>query len=129
MRRVETLARHALPVCAEYSADGLFALRTLEEVVVTVVSDRKIDRIHREFMNVPGATDVITFEHGEIVVSAETARRCAEEFGHSLEEELALYVIHGFLHLNGYLDGTESEREEMHAVQGKIWSAALGALR
>ncbi len=125
MKRLECLARRALPACVEHSSDGLFALRALEEVVVTVVSDRKIDHIHREFMNIPGATDVITFEHGEIVISAQTAQRCAVEFEHALEDELGLYIIHGFLHLNGYLDGTEDERKEMHAVQGQIWEATL----
>ena len=96
----------ALPLCAADSADGLFALRELEEVVVTLVSDKRIDRIHRDFMNIAGATDVITFEHGEIVISADTAARCGAEFGHGTAVEVALYIVHGLLHLNGFLDGT-----------------------
>ena len=75
-------ARRALALCALESADGLYALCGLEEVVVTLVSDRRIDKIHRQFMDVAGATDVITFEHGEIVLSADTAARCGAEFGH-----------------------------------------------
>lgn len=122
---LEVFARRVLPDCLRESADGLFALCALEEVVVTLVSDRRIDQIHRQFMNIPGATDVITFEHGEIVISAQTAERCAREFAHSTAAETGLYIVHGLLHLNGFLDGTEPERSRMHAVQDRIWRAAL----
>jgi probable rRNA maturation factor len=118
-------ARRALALCALESADGSFALRRLEEVGVTLVSDRRIDKIHRQFMDVAGATDVITFEHGEIVLSADTAARCGSEFGHGAAAEAALYIVHGLLHLNGFRDGTEAERLEMHAVQDRIWMACL----
>jgi probable rRNA maturation factor len=76
---------------------------------------------------VPGATDVITFEHGEIVVSADTAKRCAAEHGHGVTEELALYVIHGLLHLNGYDDIAPRDRAKMHRVQDRIWRRILAA--
>jgi len=118
-------ARRALVLCARESADGLYALRGLEEVVVTLVSDRRIDKIHRQFMAIPGATDVITFEHGEIVLSTDTAERCGAEFGHGTAAEAALYIVHGLLHLNGFLDGTEPERAAMHAVQERIWAQCL----
>jgi probable rRNA maturation factor len=107
------------------SGDGLFALCGLEEVVVTLVSDRRIDRIHRQFMDIPGATDVITFEHGEIIVSVDTAERCGAEFGHGTGAEAALYIVHGLLHLNGFVDDREEARAVMHAVQDRIWSACL----
>ena len=116
----------ALPLCAVQSADGVYALRSLEEVVVSLVSDRRIAQIHRDFMNISGATDVITFEHGEIIISAQTAMRCAGEYGHSTLEEAALYSIHGLLHLNGFLDGTDHERQAMHAIQERIWLASRG---
>jgi probable rRNA maturation factor len=118
-------ATRALGLCALESADGLYALCGIEEVVVTLVSDRRIDKIHRQFMDIPGATDVITFEHGEIVLSADTAERCGAEFGHGAAAEAALYIVHGLLHLNGFLDGTEPERAAMHAVQDRIWAACL----
>lgn len=121
-------ARRALVLCAPESADGRFALLALEELVVTFVSDRRIAEIHQKFMNIPGATDVITFEHGEIVLSAETAKRCGSELGHGTDAEAALYIVHGMLHLNGFLDGTEAERAVMHAVQDRIWAACLPAL-
>lgn len=116
----------AVPLCAAHSADGVYALRSLEEVVVSLVSDRRIAQIHRDFMNIPGATDVITFEHGEIIISAQTALRCAGEYGHSTLEEVALYMVHGLLHLNGFLDRTDAERKAMHAVQDRIWLESRG---
>lgn len=118
-------AQRALALCVLESADGLYRLRMLEEVGVTLVSDRRIAQIHRQFMDIPGATDVITFEHGEIVLSADTAARCGLDFGHGAAAEAALYIVHGLLHLNGFLDGTEAEREAMHAVQDRIWTACL----
>ena len=122
---LERFARKVLTACLAASADEHRLLGALDEVVVTLVSDKKIDQIHRQFMNIPGATDVITFEHGEIVISAQTAERCALEFGHSVADEIGLYLVHGLLHLNGYLDGTDLEREQMHSIQDKIWLSAL----
>lgn len=87
-----------------------------------IVSDRTIARIHKQFMNIPGATDVITFEHGEIVMSAETALTVSRELGHSVEKELLLYAIHGMLHLCGYDDLDPRSREEMHRVQTVLLS-------
>src|SRR5258708_5273277 len=69
--------------CAPHSADVGFALKRIPEVELAIVSDRVIARVHERFMHIGGATDVITFEHGEIVMSAETAAACAGEHGHA----------------------------------------------
>ncbi len=118
----------ALALCARESADGRFGLCSQEEVVVVLVSDRRIARIHSDFMDIPGATDVITFEHGEIVLSMDTAERCGAEFGHGTAVEAALYIVHGLLHLNGFVDATESDRLAMHEVQNRIWAQCLPLL-
>ena len=94
----------ALPLCADLSDDGAFALRRLDEITVALLSDVGIARLHLDFMQIPGPTDVLTFEHGEIAISAETARDHAAHYGHASEVEIALYTIHGFLHLNGFDD-------------------------
>ncbi|HSH95705.1 MAG TPA: rRNA maturation RNase YbeY, partial [Roseimicrobium sp.] len=101
LRRIAEVAlRHCLPC----SGDGRFALQALAEVEVSIVSDRVIADVHDRFMGIPGATDVITFEHGEIITSAQTAERQGREHGQPVDHELALYIIHGLLHLNGYDD-------------------------
>ena len=113
----------ALPDCVGESGDGLFALKQSPLIEVAIVTDAVIARVHEDFMDIPGATDVITFEHGEIVASAETAARYAAEHGHSVDEELALYIVHGLLHLNGHDDLEPRAKKRMHAAQDRIWAA------
>jgi probable rRNA maturation factor len=118
----------AIVQCREFSDDKRFALKQLEEVEIAIVSDKVIAAVHEQFMNIPGATDVITFEHGEIVMSAETAASYAGDHRHSVEQELALYTVHGMLHLNGFEDATSEEAARMHRVQDRIWKECLGQL-
>ena len=69
--------------------------------------------------------DTITFQHGELLVSIDTAEATVSSLGHSPIEELFLYVVHGLLHLNGHLDKEEKDRIEMHRIQNRIWSSVL----
>jgi probable rRNA maturation factor len=46
-------------------------------------------------------------------VSADTAATESTRYGWLPADELLLYVIHGTLHLAGYLDGTDEERKKM----------------
>lgn len=121
-------AEVALPICAGHSADGRFALRTLEEVEVAIVSDRVIAEVHERFMGLPGATDVITFEHGEIVMSAPTALAHARRYGQGLDRELALYTVHGLLHLNGYEDHAARDAARMRQLQQRIVRTCLARM-
>ena len=91
-----------------------------EEIVVVFVSDALISRIHRDFMAVDGPTDVITFRHGEIFISMDTAQRQSEKFSTDLFRELSLYFVHGLLHLTGLDDLTEEGFNEMASVQETI---------
>ena len=129
LRWLRSVAAAALERCAGLSGDGRFALCELDEVEVAIVSDAAIAKVHVDFMGIAGATDVITFEHGEIVVSAQTALACAAEHGHSVEEELALYIIHGLLHLNGYDDMAPVDRRKMHTVQNRVWRLLLSLIK
>ncbi|MGI8889224.1 MAG: rRNA maturation RNase YbeY [Chthoniobacterales bacterium] len=121
--RLENLARSALPLCLREPGSGL---TDLEKVDVLLVSDRRIAELHLRFMRIPGPTDVITFQHGEIFVSLETARRQAEFQQTSLPYELLLYLVHGLLHLRGLDDQEPVARSKMHAVQKKIVDSVLG---
>ncbi len=103
-------------------------LRGLSEISVVLVSDRRIAALHAEFMNDPTPTDVITFLHGEIVLSAETARREARQRGLPLAEEIARYVVHGLLHLAGWTDADAGAAADMRAMQEKILRRARGRL-
>jgi len=103
-------------------------LSELPAVTMVIVSDRRIAEIHAQFMGDPAPTDVITFQHGEIVISAETARREARLRGLPLPREIALYAIHGLLHLAGWSDLRSGDAAQMRAAQGKILRRAAGTL-
>ena len=113
-------AAHALIECLKLQKRKLGALADLPEINVVLVSDRRIAEIHRQFMNDPAPTDVITFDHGEIVISGQTARRQARQFGTSLAHELRLYLVHGLLHLSGFDDKTRQGAAEMKRVQERV---------
>lgn len=89
-------------------------------VEISLVDDSTISAVHKKFMNIPGATDVITFQHGEIMISLDTASKQAEEFGESPEKELFRYMVHGLLHLRGYLDYQPDDRATMFELQETI---------
>ena len=55
---------------------------------------------------------------GSIVISIDTAKKEAEEFGHSIEDEIKLLFIHGLLHLLGY--DHEIDNGEMRAKEAEI---------
>jgi probable rRNA maturation factor len=103
-------------------------LRKLSEVFIWLISDRRMALLHRKFLGKSGPTDVLTFQHGEIFISVETARRHARAFGNSVLRELKLYIVHGLLHLHGFEDQTPSEAHNMKAAQERILRICSGAL-
>lgn len=115
----------ALPICLEECGPEEADIRGVEEIEINLVSDETIGAVHAEFMDDPDPTDVITFQHGEIFVSLDTARREGPVNGLEFQEEVLLYVIHGLLHLNGYTDLSEPERTDMHTRQESILRRVL----
>jgi len=105
------------------------------ELSLALVGDAAMRRLHREYMNVDSTTDVLTFDlgtdrkarriEGEIVVCAAVARRAAggkRAAPRRVLAELALYVVHGVLHLAGYDDHDEANYARMHAREDEILS-------
>lgn len=122
---LKALAEQALPLVLAVPGAQENVLALLGEIEVTVVTDAEIAAVHGQFLADPSPTDVITFHHGEILVSVETASRQALEHGLSWDQELALYVIHGLLHLAGWDDHDPAEAERMSATQERILRAVL----
>ena len=100
------------------------------QVGVTIVSDSEIGELNNFYRHHSGPTDVLAFAMGEgeyadvnpdllgdVVVSAETARRQASQEGHSLGVELVVLAIHGTYHLLGY--DHEKDDGEMAAKEKK----------
>jgi probable rRNA maturation factor len=119
---VEAL-RHCLRLHKRKTAD----LDKLREIFVWLISDRQMAQLHEKFMHRTGTTDVLTFQHGEIFISVETAKRHAREFGNSLASELRLYIIHGLLHLHGFDDQTQTSARKMHKMQERILRDCSGS--
>jgi probable rRNA maturation factor len=118
--RLENFAGKALRRCLQLRKRKPTDLDKLHEVFVWLVSDRRMTSLHRRFMHQTGPTDVLTFQHGEIFISVETAKRHARAFGNSLTSELCLYIAHGLLHLNGFDDRTQAAARKMKAMQKNI---------
>ncbi|MFN9703674.1 MAG: rRNA maturation RNase YbeY [Planctomycetota bacterium] len=92
-------------------------------VALLLTGDREIGRLHAEFLGDPSPTDVISFavdDGAEIVVSVDTARRVARQKGHAARAEVALYVVHGLLHVMGWDDVRPRQRAQMRAAEAAI---------
>ncbi len=97
----------------------------IEEISVILVSDRRIAALHGRFMKIAGPTDVITFQHGEIFISVETAVSHAAEYATTPGDEIRLYIVHGILHLSGFDDATDRAAKRMELRQARIFKAAM----
>ncbi len=118
--RLEKLLHAALPICRMVAEQRGGPLADLPLVECSVLGLREMARIHRRFLGIRGPTDVITFPYGEIAVCAAVAASRAAEFQHTVTEEIALYGIHGLLHLAGHDDIEPDDAEHMHAEQIRI---------
>ena len=110
--------------------------QTDSEVSLVFVDDRYIHQLNLDYRGVDSPTDVLSFamdegeeipefegaEHvlGDVVISLETAKRQAEQYGHSFERELVFLALHGALHLLGYNHQAEEDRKLMRAQEESI---------
>lgn len=93
-----------------------------------ITSDSELRRLNREFRGKDAPTDVLSFPSengrlGDIAISAGRARAQAREFGHSIEQEIQILLLHGVLHLLGMDHETDGGRM---ARAEKRWRTALG---
>ncbi|WP_462318816.1 rRNA maturation RNase YbeY [Marinilabilia sp.] len=87
-------------------------------------SDEYILKINRQYLNHDYTTDIITFDYstrrkisGDIVISIPTVTLNAERFQVSFQQEVLRVIIHGILHLIGYKDSTDDEKEQMRQAE------------
>jgi probable rRNA maturation factor len=104
------------------------------DIGLAFVDNATIHRLNRRFLDHDEPTDVLSFPlsdpnsaklAGEIVIGAEVALEQARARGHDVEAELALYVIHGLLHLCGHNDKSRSGAIKMRARE-RHYLSALG---
>lgn len=98
-------------------------------VEVYVLNDSEMIELNRDFRQKNELTDVLSFPCdavvpnlplGSIAMSASLIKQKAKEFGHSIEEELQLLFIHGFLHLLGFdheVDSGEHRQKEEEMIR------------
>ncbi|MCC5783206.1 rRNA maturation RNase YbeY [Kocuria sp. CCUG 69068] len=112
------------------------------ELSIAVVDEDEMARLHVEWMDLPGPTDVLSFPMdemrpgtpeepaegtlGDIVLCPPVARRQAEAGGHSVADELCLLTTHGILHLLGHDHAEPEERQVMFALQRDLLTDFLG---
>ena len=100
--------------------------RKVGEIGYLFVDDEKILEVNNEYLGHNYYTDIITFDYdegdvinGDMVISLDTVRTNAEQFGKEYDEELYRVIIHGILHLCGIDDKGPGEREIMEAAENK----------
>jgi probable rRNA maturation factor len=122
------------------------------EINILITDDTAIRDMNRQFRDIDKPTDVLSFPMadivkgriideggdfdidegllviGDIVISIETAIKQSEQYGHSLERELAFLTAHGMFHLLGY-DHMESRDEEAMMAKQEIVLDKLGLKR
>lgn len=107
------------------------------ELSLTLCTDAAIRKVNREWRGKDQPTDVLSFPAGElprgtpgprplgdVLISLDTARRQAKEWGRALEEELARYLAHGLLHLLGHDHHEPAETRRMAALEAQLLGAS-----
>lgn len=109
------------------------------ELSLSIVGDRSIREINRLYLGKDRPTNVISFSMregefgdlnptlGDVVISADTAAREAEEGGISFDERFCFLLLHGILHLCGYDHerSGEAEAERMERTEQKIFGLLI----
>ncbi|GFZ89242.1 rRNA maturation RNase YbeY [Nesterenkonia alkaliphila] len=113
------------------------------ELGLTLVDATAMERLHLDWMDLPGPTDVMSFPMdqlrpgteaapvtegmlGDVVICPAVAAAQAESAGHSLSDELCLLTTHGVLHLLGYDHDQPQERAQMFGLQAQLLQEYLG---
>jgi probable rRNA maturation factor len=96
---------------------------TLAELGIILVNDAQIAEYNERFHHRAGATDILTFGYegvGELVISTDHVIANARRFRTTPRRELALYVIHGILHLHGHDDQAAPQRRRMRVAERRL---------
>lgn len=112
------------------------------ELSVICIDEAAMEQLHLEWMDLPDATDVMSFpmdelrpgtEHqlshgllGDIVICPAVAAEQARQAGHSTNDEILLLCTHGMLHLLGHDHEEPAEKTEMFELQNRLLSDYLG---
>jgi probable rRNA maturation factor len=127
---------------ARFVLDSLY-VHPEAELSIIMVDTEAMERLHIEWMDEPGATDVLSFPMdelrpgtamkpgpagvlGDIVICPQVAQEQAQKAGHGLLDEMLLLTTHGILHLLGFDHAEPAEKEEMFGLQRQLLSSFTG---
>jgi probable rRNA maturation factor len=98
-----------------------------------ITRDEEMRRLNRDFLKHDHATDVLSFPSkktlgfiGDIAISFEHAQRQAAQYGHPVDTEIEILMLHGVLHLLGM--DHENDGGRMARAENK-WRTAFGLPR
>ena len=126
----------ALQAQARFTLDRL-RIHPQAELSVVLVDEAAMTELHVKWMDEPGPTDVMSFPMdelrptkddedpeegllGDVVICPQVATMQAATAGHRLEDEVALLLTHGILHLLGYDHAEPEEHAEMFGLQARL---------
>ena len=138
----------ALAAQARFVLDRL-RIHPMAELSVVLVDEAAMTDLHVRWMDLPGPTDVLSFPMdelrqpddddepepgmlGDVVLCPTVAARQAVAAGHGLDDELALLLTHGILHLLGHDHAEPDEHAVMFGLQARLlaeWVAQRGSAR
>lgn len=106
------------------------AMKVRGELAVVFAGDALLRRLNRDYRSKDQPTDVLSFESqgedmglGDVIISVETARANARRFSRTLDRELEILALHGFLHAIGF--DHETDRGEMETLEKGLRSRLL----
>ena len=96
------------------------------DINIIYTDNQEILELNRKYLNHDYYTDVIAFHYGptidvegDVFISLDKVQENAGLYGVAFEKELLRVTIHGLLHLIGYSDKTEEEKQSMHSLEDK----------
>ncbi|MBF0196754.1 MAG: rRNA maturation RNase YbeY [Planctomycetes bacterium] len=106
---------------------------------VKICQGEEMKELHSQYMGDDSETDVMSFDAdesekdqgylGDVIACSSVAEKEANARGHGFLQELHFYILHGFLHLLGYDDATEADREHMLNLQKQAMEKEGESLR
>ena len=106
------------------------SMKVSGEVALVFAGDALLQKLNRDYRFKDKPTDVLSFESqgedmglGDVFISIETARRNARRFSRTLDRELEILALHGFIHVLGY--DHETDNGEMEALERRLRTRLL----
>jgi len=106
---------------------GVAPARARGDIAIAIVPDARMRLLNKKYRRKDKATDVLSFETGDIVIAEGVARRQAGAAGHSYAVELKILALHGLLHLLGYDHHDPADGGRMARLERRL--RAKGGLR